>query len=94
MTNTEERKDFNKVYWRFLWSSILIALSGCLGNVVDAIIVGNLIDENGVIYDTTEYPVTITVFPAIDVSEPPVKEASEDTPYKLPCVDDPSIEIL
>ena len=48
MTNTEERKDFNKVYWRFLWSSILIALSGCLGNVVDAIIVGNLIDENGV----------------------------------------------
>ena len=46
--NTEERKDFNKVYWRFLWSSILIALSGCLGNVVDAIIVGNLIDENAV----------------------------------------------
>ena len=48
MMNTEERKDFNKVYWRFLWSSILIALSGCLGNVVDAIIVGNLIDENAV----------------------------------------------
>ena len=46
--NTEERKDFNKVYWRFLWSSILIALSGCLGNVVDAIIVGNLIGEDAV----------------------------------------------
>ena len=44
----EERKEFNKVYWRFLWSSILIALSGCLGNVVDAIIVGNLINENAV----------------------------------------------
>ena len=46
--NTEERKDFNKVYWRFLWSAILIALSGCLGNVVDAIIVGNLIGEDAV----------------------------------------------
>ena len=46
--NTEERKEFNKVYWRFLWSAILIALSGCLGNVVDAIIVGNLISEDAV----------------------------------------------
>jgi Na+-driven multidrug efflux pump len=46
--NTEERKEFNKVYWRFLWSAILIALSGCLGNVVDAIIVGNLIGEDAV----------------------------------------------
>lgn len=32
----------------FLWSSILIALSACLGNVIDAIIVGNLIDEDSV----------------------------------------------
>ena len=39
---------FNTQYWRFLWSSILIALSGCLGNVVDGIIVGNLIGEDGV----------------------------------------------
>ena len=46
--NATEKREFNKVYWRFLWSSILIALSGCLGNVVDAIIVGNLIDENAV----------------------------------------------
>jgi len=44
----EERVSFNKEYWRFLWSSILIALSGCLGNVVDGIIVGNLIGEDGV----------------------------------------------
>ena len=45
---TAERKAFNKEYWVFLWSSILIALSACLGNVVDAIIVGNLIDEDAV----------------------------------------------
>ena len=45
---TEEKAKFNRVFWRFMWSSILIALSGCLGNVVDAIIVGNLIDENAV----------------------------------------------
>ena len=39
---------FNSQYWRFLWSSILIALSGCLGNVVDGIIVGNLLGEDAV----------------------------------------------
>ncbi|MBQ2211081.1 MAG: hypothetical protein II404_14165 [Prevotella sp.] len=41
-------KAFNKEFWVFLWSSILIALSACLGNVIDAIIVGNLIDEDSV----------------------------------------------
>lgn len=46
--NAAEKKQFNSTYWRFLWSSILIALSGCLGNVVDAIIVGNLINEDSV----------------------------------------------
>lgn len=46
--NQEEKANFNRTFWRFLWSSILIALSGCLGNVVDAIIVGNLIGEDGV----------------------------------------------
>lgn len=46
--NQAERASFNTQYWRFLWSSILIALSGCLGNVVDGIIVGNLIGEDGV----------------------------------------------
>ena len=44
----QNSKEFNSYYWRFLWSSILIALSGCLGNVVDAIIVGNLINEDAV----------------------------------------------
>lgn len=40
--------DLTTQFWRFLWSSILIALSGCLGNVVDGIIVGNLIGPDGV----------------------------------------------
>ena len=31
-----------------MWASILIGLSACLGNVVDAMIVGNLIDEDSV----------------------------------------------
>ncbi len=46
--NTEEKAAFNSRFWRFLWSSILIALSGCLGNVVDAVIVGNLLGGDGV----------------------------------------------
>lgn len=46
--NTKERKEFNVEFWRFLWASILIGLSACLGNVVDAMIVGNLIDEDSV----------------------------------------------
>ena len=46
--NKVERKAFDKEFWVFLWSSILIALSACLGNVIDAIIVGNLIDEDAV----------------------------------------------
>ena len=46
--NQTEKNAFNKEFWVFLWSSILIALSACLGNVVDSIIVGNLIGENGV----------------------------------------------
>ena len=30
--NTVERKAFNIEFWRFLWASILIGLSACLGN--------------------------------------------------------------
>ena len=46
--NTEENKALNVQFWRFLWASILIGLSACLGNVVDAMIVGNLINEDAV----------------------------------------------
>ena len=48
MMNQAERKVFNRDFRVFLWSSILIALSACLGNVIDAIIVGNLIDADAV----------------------------------------------
>jgi len=44
----EERKELTTLFWRYLWSSILITLSGCLGNVVDGIIVGKLIGADGV----------------------------------------------
>ncbi len=60
--NQEEKATFNRTYWRFLWSSILIALSGCLGNVVDAIIVGNLIGEEGVSAINLTKPVVQVMF--------------------------------
>jgi len=60
--NTAEKKVFNTEFWRFLWSSILIALSACLGNVVDSIIVGNLIGEDGVSAINLSKPVTQFMF--------------------------------
>ena len=51
-------KTFNIEFYRFLWSSILIALSACLGNVVDSIIVGNLIGEDGVSAINLSKPIT------------------------------------
>ena len=60
--NQEEKATFSHTYWRFLWSSILIALSGCLGNVVDAIIVGNLIGEDGVSAINLTKPVVQVMF--------------------------------
>ena len=44
----EEKAALSTQFSRFLWSSVLITLSGCLGNVVDGIIVGNLIGQDGV----------------------------------------------
>lgn len=38
----------NKQFRSFLFSAILVSLSACLGNVVDACIVGHLISEDGV----------------------------------------------
>lgn len=56
------KESFNMEYWRFLWSSILIALSACLGNVVDSAIVGNLIGEDGVSAINLSKPVTQFMF--------------------------------
>ena len=55
-------KSFNTEFNRFLWSSILIALSACLGNVVDSIIVGNLIGEDGVSAINLSKPITQFMF--------------------------------
>ena len=53
---------FNTEFNRFLWSSILIALSASLGNVVDSIIVGNLIGEDGVSAINLSKPITQFMF--------------------------------
>ena len=57
-----DQKSFNTEFRRFLWSSILIALSACLGNVVDAVIVGNLIGEDGVSAINLSKPITQFMF--------------------------------
>ena len=56
------KESFDTQFRRFLWSSILIALSACLGNVVDAIIVGNLIGEDGVSAINLSKPITQFMF--------------------------------
>ena len=38
----------SSLFYSYLGAYILVALSGCLGNVIDGIIVGNLISEDGV----------------------------------------------
>ena len=60
--DSAEKKAFNTEFWRFLWSSILVALSACLGNVVDSIIVGNLIGEDGVSAINLSKPITQFMF--------------------------------
>ena len=54
--------DIRKQFYRFLWAYILVALSGCLGNVVDGIIVGNLISEDGVSAINLSKPINQFIF--------------------------------
>ena len=54
--------DTNKQFYRYLWAYILVALSGCLGNVVDSIIVGNLISEDGVSAINLSKPINQFIF--------------------------------
>lgn len=42
------KKSLSSQFWRYLWAFTLVALSSCLGSVVDGIIVGNLICADGV----------------------------------------------
>ena len=54
--------DINKQFYNYLWAYVLVALSGCLGNVVDGIIVGNLISADGVSAINLSKPVTQFIF--------------------------------
>ena len=47
----QQDKDIHSQFYGYLGAYILVALSGCLGNVVDGIIVGNLIDQDGEAFD-------------------------------------------
>lgn len=52
----------NALFYRFLWAFILVALSACLGNVVDGIIVGNLISSDGVSAINLSKPINQFIF--------------------------------
>ena len=52
----------SSLFYSYLWAYILVALSGCLGNVVDGIIVGNLIDADGVSAINLSKPVNQFIF--------------------------------
>ena len=54
--------NLNKQFYNYLWAYILVALSGCLGNVVDGIIVGNLISADGVSAINLSKPVNQFIF--------------------------------
>ncbi len=54
--------DINSQFYRYLSAYILVALSGCLGNVVDGIIVGNLISEDGVSAINLSKPIVQFIF--------------------------------
>ena len=54
--------DIRTQFYRYLWAYILVALSGCLGNVVDGIIVGNLISEDGVSAINLSKPINQFIF--------------------------------
>lgn len=57
-----KKEEPTSLFYRYLWAFILVALSGCLGNVVDGIIVGNLISEAGVSAINLTKPVNQFIF--------------------------------
>ena len=58
----QEQDSIHAQFYRYLWAYILVALSGCLGNVVDGIIVGNLISEDGVSAINLSKPINQFIF--------------------------------
>ena len=59
---TLQQNDINSQFYRYLWAYILVALSACLGNVVDGIIVGNLISADGVSAINLSKPINQFIF--------------------------------
>ena len=57
-----ESKSITKQFHSYLWAFILVALSACMGNVVDGIIVGNLISEDGVSAINLSKPINQFIF--------------------------------
>lgn len=57
-----QQDDINKQFYRYLCAYILVALSACLGNVVDGIIVGNLISADGVSAINLSKPINQFIF--------------------------------
>ena len=55
-------KSIHQQFYNYLWAYILVALSGCLGNVVDGIIVGNLISADGVSAINLSKPINQFIF--------------------------------
>ena len=51
-----------KQFYNYLWAYILVALSACLGNVVDGIIVGNLISADAVSAIVISKPINQFIF--------------------------------
>ena len=58
----EQDNNITAQFYRYLWAYILVALSGCLGNVVDGIIVGNLVSEDGVSAINLSKPINQFIF--------------------------------
>ncbi len=54
--------NIHKQFYNYLWAYVLVALSGCLGNVVDGIIVGNLISADGVSAINLSKPINQFIF--------------------------------
>lgn len=58
----KQQDDISKLFYSYLGAYILVALSGCLGNVVDGIIVGHLISEDGVSAINLSKPINQFIF--------------------------------
>ena len=58
----KDSSNIHSQFYGYLWAYILVALSGCLGNVVDGIIVGNLISEDGVSAINLSKPINQFIF--------------------------------